>query len=333
MFFIILGQTLTSLNFSKDGDSEDMGYREVWQNDGHSKQFGKAIREKNTLYFLRRFKRYLPARCLNYVVNSLCTQNVSILDVGCAAGDFYAYLASMRSPGNWTYEGVDISTPAIEIARKHFGKDLFQLISKDDDLVGKNADIILSVDVLIHQVEPFQHLERIFDCARKLLVVSLRTREIGDTVLDPELSCQINYGQWAPFIVFNINQLYKVILGLTPKPLKLTCFKEYKILGGENKRFLPKDLYTEDPKTAITTLLIEKCENGVESKIEEYEYMSIPMHKKRFTFRLLSHFLANMHLDKIIARKFSERIVSIEEILKYTNIMSRRNINANQILE
>ena len=61
--------------------------------------------------------------------------------------------------------------------------------------------------------------------------------------------------------------------------------------------------------------------------------MSIPMHKRRFTFRLLSHFLANMQLDKIIARKFSERIVSIEEILKYTNIMSNKKINANQILE
>ena len=122
-------------------------------------------------------------------------------------------------------------------------------------------------------------------------------------------------------------------MGLTPNPLKLTCFKEYQILGGENKRFLPKDLYTEDPKTAITTLLIEKCENEVESKIEEYEYMSIPIPKKSFTFRLLSHFLENMQLDKIIARKFSERIVSVEEILKYTNIMSRRKINLNQILE
>jgi len=189
------------------------------------------------------------------------------------------------------------------------------------------------VDVLIHQEEPFQHLERIFDCANKLLIVSLRTRETGDTVLDPELSCQINYGQWVPFIVFNIKELYKVILGLAPEPLKVTCFKEYQILGGENKRFLPKELYTEDPKTAITTLLIEKCENEVESKIEEYEYMSIPIPKKSFTFRLLSHFLANIQLDKIVARKLSERIVSIEEILKYKKIVSSKKINSNQILE
>lgn len=310
-----------------------MGYKEAWQNDNHSKLFGKAIREKNTLYFLRKFKRYLPARCLNYVVNSYDTQNVSILDIGCAAGDFYAYLASIHSSVNWTYEGVDISKPAIEIARKHFGKDLFHLISTDEDLVGKKADIILSVDVLIHQVEPFQHLERIFNCANKLLVVSLRTRETGDTVLDPELSCQINYGQWVPFIVFNIKQLYRVILGLTANPLKLKCFKEYQILGGENKRFLPKDLYTEDPKTAITTLLIEKCKNGAESEIDEYEYMSIPIPKKSLTFRLLSRFLASMQLDKIVARKFSERIVSIEEILKYTKIVSSKKINPNQILK
>jgi len=308
-------------------------YKEAWQKVEHSKQFGKSIKGKKTLLFLDRFKRYLPARCLNYAVNSLGTQNVSILDVGCAAGDFYAYLESIRSSVNWTYEGVDISKPAIEIARKHFGEDLFHLISTDGELVGKRADIVLSVDVLIHQVEPFQHLARIFDCAGKLLVISLRTRETGDTVLDPELSCQINYGQWVPFIVFNIKQLYKAIFDLTPKPLKLTCFKEYQILGGENKRFLPKDLYTENPKTAITTLLIEKCENDVASNIEEYEYISIPRPMNSFTLRKLSRFLAKMNLDRVVARKFSERIVSIEGLLKYTTVTSKRKINPNQILE
>jgi SAM-dependent methyltransferase len=308
-----------------------MDYSDAWQKEEHSKQFGKAIRKKNLLLFLSKFQRYLPARCLNYLILRSADKNISILDVGCAGGDFYAYLSCVASEYKWDYEGIDISEPAIKIARKHYGKDRFNLVSKDDDLGGREAEIVLSVDVLIHQIEPYLHLERIFNCARKYLLISLRTRETGNTVLDPDISCQRNYGQWVPFIIFNINQLYKQILGFTDKPLKITCFKEYKIFGGEGRRFLPKELYTEDPRTAITTLLIEKSENGAETEIEEHEYMSVGKFKKGHGFYLLSSVLGDTWLDRTVARTFSEKIRSIDEVLKYTNIVSTNNINISQI--
>jgi len=304
-----------------------MGYKEAWQKEEHSKQFGKAIKKKNTLLFLDKFKRYLPARCLNYVVNMPSKENISVLDVGCAGGDFYAYLSCMAPSRKWEYEGVDISEPAIEIAKKHYGENRFNLINRDDNLLGKNADIVLSIDVLIHHLEPFAHLERIFNCARKFLLISLRTRESGNTVLDPELSCQRNYGEWAPFFVFNIEELYKKILDLTQTPLKITCFKEYVILGGESRRFLPKELYSEDAKAAITTLLIEKAENVTETQIQEYEYKTKGKYKKNPGFSLLAQILLKTHLDKAVACTIVEKLRSIEEVLKYTNIISRRRIN------
>jgi SAM-dependent methyltransferase len=254
-------------------------------------------------------------------------ENISILDVGCAGGDFYAYLSCVASSRKWVYEGVDISEPAIEIAKKHYGENRFDLINRDDDLVGKNADIVLSIDVLIHHLEPFTHLERIFNCAKKFLLISLRTRESGKTVLDPELSCQRNYGEWVPFFVFNIEELYQKISDLTQTPLKITCFKEYIILGGESRRFLPKELYSEDAKAAITTLLIEKIENDTETQIQEYEYKTKGKYKKNPGFSLLAQILLKTHLDKAVACTIVEKLRSIEEVLKYTNIVSRRRMS------
>jgi len=308
-----------------------MDYSDAWQQEEHSKQFGKAIRKKTLLLFLGKFQRYLPARCLNYLIHRSADERISILDVGCAGGDFYAYLSCVAPAYKWDYEGIDISEPAIKIARRHYGKERFNLISKDDDLGEREAEIILSVDVLIHQIDPFLHLERILKCARKYLLISLRTRENGDTVLDPNLSCQRNYGQWVPFIIFNSNQLYKKILKFTDQPLKITCFKEYKILAGEGRRYLPKELYTEEPRTAITTLMIEKSENETESEIKEYEYMSMRKFKKGHGFYLLSSVLRDTWLDRIVARTFSEKIRSIDEVLKYTNIVSVKNINISKI--
>jgi SAM-dependent methyltransferase len=301
-----------------------MNYSKAWQDKEHSKQFGKAIRKKNPLLFLGKFNRYMPARCLNFLVNTSTLKRISVLDVGCAGGDFYAYLSCVASSQKWDYEGLDISEPAIEIAKKHYGENLFKRIYNDDDLVGKYADIVISIDVLIHHVEPFQHLEKLFDCAKKFLVIELRTRETGDTVLNPELSCQRNYGEWVPFIVFNMNQLYKKILSLTHTPLKITCFKEYQILGGEGRRFLPKELYTEEPRTAVTTLLIEKCDHEADNQITEYEYTAKGKFKKGFGFNLLSYLSENRLIGRMVVEKYSEKIKNTEEVLRYTDIINKK---------
>jgi SAM-dependent methyltransferase len=301
-----------------------MNYSKAWQDKEHSRQFGKAIKKRNLFLFLDKFNLYLPARCLNFLVNTSTGKRISVLDVGCAGGDFYAYLSCVTSSQKWDYEGLDISEPAIEIAKKHYGENLFKRICKDEDLVGKYADIVISIDVLIHHVEPFQHLEKLFDCAKKFLVIELRTRETGDTVLNPELSCQRNYGEWVPFIVFNMNQLYEKILSLTHTPLKITCFKDYQILGGERRRFLPKELYEEESKTAVTTLLIEKCDNEADNQITEYEYIPKGKFKKGFGFNLLSYLSENRLIGRMVVEKYSEKIKNTEEVLRYTDIINKK---------
>lgn len=301
-----------------------MNYSKAWQNKEHSRQFGKAIRKKSPLLFLGKFNRYMPARCLNFLVNTSTAKQISVLDIGCAGGDFFAYLSCVASSQNWNYKGLDISEPAIEIAKKNYGENLFKQINKDDDWVGRYADIVISIDVLIHHIEPFQHLEKLFDCAKKFLVISLRTRESGDTVLDPDLSCQRNYGEWVPFIVFNMNQLYEKILSLASNPLKIICFKEYQILGGERRRFLPKELYEKESKTAVTTLLIEKCDHAAKNQITEYEYTTKGKFKKGFGFNLLSYLSENKLIGRMIVEKYSEKIITIEDILRYSETARKK---------
>ena len=54
-----------------------MDYSDAWQNEEHSKQFGKAIRKKNLTSFFSKFQRYLPARCLNYLIYRSADKNIS----------------------------------------------------------------------------------------------------------------------------------------------------------------------------------------------------------------------------------------------------------------
>ena len=139
-----------------------MQLTDAWQSDQHPRQFGRAIRSQNKYLFLLRFRRYLPARCLNFLLNTTALDTPSLIDIGCAAGDFYAYMMSLTEFDSQQYQGLDVSKPAIEFANKNYKTDVFSLIHGDADLADKSADIVLSVDVVPHQEEPFDHLVSIF---------------------------------------------------------------------------------------------------------------------------------------------------------------------------
>ena len=185
---------------------QNMNYTEAWQREEHAEQFGKAIGLNNAVSLLSGLRPKIEARCLKYVVNLAGGTRASLLDIGCGAGDFYAYLRSLPGFGEVKYEGVNISRPAIEAANRYYKTGVFTMMNGDEDLRGKHADVVLSVDVIPHQVHLFAHLQQILQCSDKVLVVALRTRDVGETILDPELSCQRNYGEWVPWIVVNTSE-------------------------------------------------------------------------------------------------------------------------------
>ena len=86
----------------------------------------------------------------------------------------------------------------------------------------------------------------------------IRTREVGETVRDPALSCQLNYGVWAPYIVVNSQELLKELAQFIPQPSLVRLVKHHMVLGGQHARYLPKECYFPETGTAESALLIQK---------------------------------------------------------------------------
>ena len=127
---------------------------------------------------------------------------------------------------------------------------------------GVQADIVFCRDVVLHQVDPGQFLSDLYEVTDKYLILRLRTREIGATVYDISQSCQYNYGQWVPYLVFNTSELIDLIKTFEPTPTAITIRRHPVVLGGSNSRFLPKELYYPETGTAETALIIEKGEKA-----------------------------------------------------------------------
>jgi hypothetical protein len=70
------------------------------------------------------------------------------------------------------------------------------------------ADVVFCRDVVLHQLDPYGFLSTLLDIAAKALVLRLRTRDVGATVLNAEISCQYHYDRhWVPYIVLNTDEL------------------------------------------------------------------------------------------------------------------------------
>ena len=181
-----------------------------------------------------------------------------LLEVGCATGEFYRYL-SLRHP-QVAYVGSDISRPALERARSKYPAE-GRFLETDVDLKAVNdvaPDVLFCRDVAHHQPDPLAFIRKLYDLTQGLLVMRVRTRDVGETVRDPALSCQLNYGSWAPYIVVNSQELLHAIQGFSPKPRRIHLAKHYMVLGGQHARFLPKECYYPETGTAESALLIEK---------------------------------------------------------------------------
>lgn len=181
----------------------------------------------------------------------------SLADIGCAAGAFYRYFR--KAWPSLEYTGFDISEAAITEAKRLYPKADFRLYGGSlDALHDVEADIVFCRDVVHHQVDPSGFLSSLYGVAQRYLLLRVRTKEIGETIFDPALSCQYTYGHWVPYIVFNTSRLVDLLRSFAPSPRKITVWKHPVILGGRFDRFLPKELYYLETGTAETAVLIEK---------------------------------------------------------------------------
>jgi len=228
----------------------------AWQDTTHASVFDYMASFPD--YLLRKhFESFNEIRLMMGLIAGI--ERKDFLEVGCATGELYRYLKG--TVRQLDYLGVDISEPAVRRAREKFGQERFVLLDASEP--GRSLDglkprsIVFSRDVALHQEDPYAFLGRLLALARDILVVRLRTREVGDTVFDVERSCQFHYGgHWVPYIVLNTQELLRK-LQEDKRVEKIYLSRRFEPLGGHNGRYLPKDLYLPETGTAESALLIK----------------------------------------------------------------------------
>ena len=179
-----------------------------------------------------------------------------VLDVGCATGTTLRYLKQNFKIKDINYLGLDVSSTAIKEAQRLHGK-YFKHVDQDWSKNIEKFDVTYSRDTVMHQEDPYSYFDNLLNISEEYLILRLRTRDTGKTDFDTNTNCQAHYSEfWMPYIVLNIEELCEFLK--SKQCIKeVTINRSYDILGGHNRRFLPKELYFSDAGGSETSILIK----------------------------------------------------------------------------
>ena len=237
-----------------------MDWYEDWQHQRHAALFdGRSSLGSRAL--IRNYEAFNDVRLLNERLEH--SRPVSLLEVGCATGEFSRYLRLVHPQVR--YYGVDISEPAVARAKQKDPQAAVYLIHPHVPLAESLAglglpsqyELVYAKDVLPHQTRPFEWLAELAHVASDTVIVRCRTRDVGATELNPDVSCQYHYGGWMPYLVLNLQEVVERIAQESPG-CEVVVYRHHMVLGGQHGRFLPKDLYLKETGTAETAIGIFK---------------------------------------------------------------------------
>ena len=208
----------------------------------------------NGLFNLKFGSYYSSFKSLSILKNN---PEYDILEIGIGAGNFYRLLKINKLKNKYT--GADISEYYVNLAKKIHNSNNFILTSVDNSLnLEKKYNFVYSRMVAHHQTNPYDFINILYNKTKSSLIIQLPTRDKGETNFDVNNSCQFVDGIWVPYIILNYQELKDFLLKKENiKNSKITFNREYTILGGKNGRYLEKELYYENTKTASTTIVIE----------------------------------------------------------------------------
>ena len=210
-----------------------------------------------------------------YLLENLNKNEIdSILDYGCSSGYVKRYL-NLKNFNNVKYNGFDISEKSVTIAKKKYGENFF--FNDASQILDKKYDLVYSRDTILHQPNPWKFIDEIVSKTKKKLILRLRTRDFGNTLLDVDKSCQLIAGEyWVPYIVLNFEEFINYLSTKGFKSIKAN--RSYSKLGGHNSRFLEKSLYLKKTGTSETSIVASyEAENlkGIEEtfNLEGHNYL------------------------------------------------------------
>lgn len=229
---------------------------DAWGDITHAEVFDYLANIPNR-YVKKFYESFNETKRLNKYINQI--KGNKFFEIGCATGELYRYIINYIP--KLEYYGFDISEPAIRRAKEKYPQGRFELINSEiNDLVFEygQPDIVWCRDVLMHQKSPYILLRDIINMTKSAVVLRLRTRDVGATIHDSDLSCQLHWDKyWVPYIVLNIEEMINKIQEHQDVS-NIIISRRYEVLGGHNFRYLPKELYSKNSGTAETPVLIMK---------------------------------------------------------------------------
>lgn len=230
--------------------------KDAWSDQMHADVFDYL--NKMPKYIVKKhYEGFNECRLLKLFKDDI--QGNIFFEIGCATGELYRYISKYMR--RFQYFGFDISEPAIARAKEKFPHGRFHLLSSGFDEIREiygRPEIIWCRDVIMHQNAPYVFLSELINLSREVIVLRLRTRDVGDTVFDSQNSCQLHWDKfWVPYIVLNTDEMIHKIKD-HENIKKIVVSRHYEVLGGHNYRFLPKELYFTDARTAETAVFIQK---------------------------------------------------------------------------
>ena len=237
-------------------DLDAISEKDAWGDKAHARVFDN-MHPMPGFILKKHYESFNEGRLLKMFKDDI-NGNI-FFEIGCATGELYRYIASFMS--RFKYYGFDISDPAIKRAKQKYPMGNFYHLTNGFEEISQKfgqPNIVWCRDVVMHQELPYIFLDNLIELSKEVVVFRLRTRDVGATVTDPKISCQLHWDKfWVPYIVLNTEEMIEKI-NAHPDVKKVVISRHYEALGGLNHRFLPKELYFTDSQTAETAVYVEK---------------------------------------------------------------------------
>ena len=241
---------------------------EAWQKPTHAEIFDGW--SNLSLRALR--KTYESFNEINlFINNQSLIKEPEFIEIGSATGELYRYMKAFYP--RFQYYGFDVSKTAIKRAKEKYPNGNFFVCKEDlSDIYNhcKSPAVVFSRDVVPHQIEPFEFLLKLVSIPNEAVILRIRTKDKGESVLDPELSCVWYCQKWIPYMVLNINETIELIKKEVAFS-SLLILKNYQQLGGWYNRYLPKDCYYPETGTAETAIFIKLTRKKISNPIIKIE--------------------------------------------------------------
>ncbi len=182
-----------------------------------------------------------------------------VLDVGCASGGFFNIMRSLEP--SIEYTGIDISEPAIELAKNKYSEAQFQVtdgmkIPFDDN----SFDLVHCTSVLVIEHRYEEILKEMYRVSNRFVLVDMRLLKGIGNMLDVDQSYyRIKFDNeveeaTVPYVVCDVDRVVSYILGLAPKPEALK--------GTGYFHDVSPMAATPYPEVCMSVLLIQKGRSG-----------------------------------------------------------------------